>query len=119
MKLDRKLLLLGILFAVLSPTICTANNGLKGIGDALAEIIGIMGLSVVANLVLTIGNTTWKNKVVRVICIILLVPQLAFVLLMFNLSGNFDVMLYFAIAGLLFSLLQVFLISKSVKKVTG
>ncbi len=118
MKLYQKSLFFSVFVsAILLPAVCSANNGLKALGEVMAEIIGILAVSLLVSLIFTIGNLVWKNKIVRIISVILLLPQLALALFMLILSGGFFFsFFYLGLVGLLFIAFQLFLIYKSIKK---
>ena len=95
MKLYEKSLFFSVFVsAILLPAVCSANNGLKALGEVMAEIIGILAVCLLVSLIFTIGNLVWKNKIVRIISTIFLLPQLALALSMLYLSGGLFFMLY-------------------------
>jgi Ca2+/Na+ antiporter len=93
--------------ALLSPGACYANHGLQALGEVLESLFIIMVVLLLVSFVVTIGNVYWKKRAVRVISIVLLLPQLLLIFLAFV---TFPLVGIIAVA---FFAIQVVLIYKS------
>lgn len=97
----------------LVPQLCLANNGLKNAGDGILQmVLTIAAIYTVICLMLIIGNVYWKRFGVRFLSIIMLVPQLLFLLLCFALAEHKADPVF----GLFLLGCEIYLITLSVKK---
>jgi hypothetical protein len=75
MKTSLLLPLLLLAAFLVTPGICYADmEPESGLGDFFLWLLGSLAVLSMSCVVLTIGNTYWRNRAVRVVCILLLTP---------------------------------------------